>query len=114
LGLSGVKTAKPHCFLETDMELIDVIARVHFENPKTGSVSRKQRLRIGKPLADYLAELGLVDFLNPPQAVVREYPKTEPESLGGDEPSTLLQPAQALPEATATVFRRGRRKKNSE
>jgi hypothetical protein len=96
------------------MELIDVIARVHFENPKTGSVSRKQRLRIIKPLAEYLAGLGLVDFINPPQAVVREYPKTEPESLGGDEPSTLSQPVQALPETIATPFRRGRRRKNSE
>lgn len=96
------------------MELIDVIARVHFENPKTGSVSRKQRLRIGKQLATYLADLGLVDFLNPPQAVVREYPKTEPESLGGDEPSTFVQPAQASPEATVTLSRRGRRRKTSE
>lgn len=96
------------------MELIDVIARVHFENPKTGSISRKQRIRIGKPLADYLAGLGLVDFLNPPQAVVREYPKTEPASLGGDEPSTLLQPAQALTDTTVTLSRRGRRRKTSE
>lgn len=96
------------------MELIEVIAKVHFENNQAGSVSRKQRLRIGKPLADYLAGLGLVDFVNPPRAVVREYPKTEPASLGGDEPSTLLQPAQALPEATVTLSRRGRRRKISE
>lgn len=96
------------------MELIDVIARVHFENPKTGSVSRKQRLRIGIQLATYLADLGLVDFLNPPQAVVREYTKTGPESLGRDEPSTLLQPDQVLPEATVKLSRRGRRRKISE
>ena len=93
------------------MELIDVIAKAHFENPQTGAVSRKQKLRIGKQLAEYLASLDLVDFVNPPQAAVREYPKTEATDLGGGEPSTLSQQDQVLPEPTATVFRRGRRRK---
>ena len=96
------------------MELIDVIAKAHFENPQTGAVSRKQKLRIGKPLAEYLASLDLVDFVNPPQAAVREYPKTEATDLGGDEPSMSSQQAQASQPETATVFRRGRRRKTAE
>lgn len=93
------------------MELIDVVARAHFENPQTGAVSRKQKLRIGVQLAEYLASLELVDYLNPPKAAVREIPKTEATDLGGDEPSTLSQQAQVSHEQTATVFRRGRRRK---
>lgn len=93
------------------MELIDVIAKAHFENPQTGAVSRKQKLRIGKELAEYLSSLGLVDFVNPTQAAVREYPKTVATDLGGDEPSTSSQPDQASQSETAKVFRRGRRRK---
>jgi len=96
------------------MELIEVIAKSHFEDTRIGAVSRKQRLRIGKQLAEQLVDLGLVDYLNPPQAVVIENHKTEPEVVGGDEPSMSLPPEQALPEVTARLFRRGRPKKTSE
>ena len=96
------------------MELIEVIAKAHFENPKTGAVTRKQRLRIGKQLAEYLEGLGLVDFVNPPQAVVINAPKIEPVILGGDEQSTLSQLGQASQETIATPFRRGRRRKTNE
>ena len=96
------------------MELIDVVAKAHFENPQTGAVARKQKLRITRVLAEYLASLDLIDFINPRQAAVREYPKTEPEDLGGGEPSTLSQPDQVSPEPTAKVLRRGRRRKTEE
>ena len=96
------------------MELIDVIAKAHFENPQTGAVSRKQKLKISKQLAEYLASLDLVDFVNPPMAAVREYPKTEATDLGGGEPSTLSQQDQVSQDKIATVFKRGRRKKTEE
>jgi hypothetical protein len=96
------------------MELIEVIANSHFEDSRIGAVSRKQRLRIGKQLAEHLVSLGLVDYVNPPQAVVYENPKIEPEVVGGDEPSMSLPPERVLPEKTATLFRRGRPKKTSE
>lgn len=96
------------------MELIDVIARAHFDNPKVGAVTRKQRLRIGKDLAEHLAALDLIEYVNPPKTEVKEYPKIEATDLGGDEPSMLSQPDQASVEETATVFRRGRRKKTAE
>jgi hypothetical protein len=93
------------------MELIDVVATAHFENPQTGAVARKQRLRIGKQLAQYLDSLGLITFVNPIVAAVREYPKTEAVSLGGDEPSTLSQPEAVSQSETVPIFRRGRRRK---
>jgi hypothetical protein len=96
------------------MELIDVIAKAHFENPNLGAVARKQRLRIGKPLAEYLVGLELVDYANPPKAVVTESPKTEAADLGGDEPSTSSQPDQASQEETVSTSRRGRRRKTGE
>ena len=56
----------------------------------------------------------MVDFVNPPQAVVINTPKIEPVTLGGDEQSTLSQLGQASQEAIATPFRRGRRRKTNE
>jgi hypothetical protein len=96
------------------MEIVDIVAKAHFEDSRVGAVARKQRLRVARPLAEYLESLGLVDFVNPTQAVVIQSPKTEPESLGGDEPLALSPPAQASQEQTATVSRRGRRKKAGE
>ena len=96
------------------MELVDVVAMAHFENPQTGAVSRKQRLRISKQLADYLDSLGLVTFVNPIVTAVREYPKTEATDLGGDEPSTLSPQAPAALSETAKIFRRARRRKAGE
>jgi hypothetical protein len=93
------------------MELIDVVAKAHFENPQTGAVARKQRMRIDVHLAQYLEALGLIDYVNPPVAAVREYPKTEAVDLGGDVPSTWSQPEAASLSETVTTFRRGRRRK---
>lgn len=96
------------------MELVDVVAIAHFENSQTGAVARKQRLRIGKPLAQYLESLGLVAFVNPPVTAVKESPKIEATDLGGGEPSTLSPQAPVSQSETAKVFRRGRRKKTDE
>jgi hypothetical protein len=93
------------------MQLIDVVAKAHFENPQTGAVSRKQRMRIDVHLAQYLEGLGLIDYLNPPVATVREYPKTEAVSLGGDVSSTLSQPEAVSQSETVSILRRGRRRK---
>jgi hypothetical protein len=96
------------------MEIVDIIAKAHFEDSRLGAVARKQRMRVARPLAEYLVSLGLVDFVDPTQAVVTQSPKTEPESLGGDEPQPLSLPDQALPDTTATVSRRGRKRKAGE
>ena len=96
------------------MQLIDVIAKAHFEDTRIGSVTRKQRLRISADLADYLFGMGLIDYVNPPQAVAIENAKTEATDLGGDEPQSLSQPEPALPSETVKVFRRGRRSKMGE
>lgn len=96
------------------MELIEVIARTHFSDSRIGSVSRKQRIRIPKDVAEHLISLDLVEYLNPIKAVVESPVKIEATELGGDEPSTLSQPEPVLQEETATLFRRGRRKKTSE
>jgi hypothetical protein len=96
------------------MELIEVIANSHFEDSRIGAVSRKQRLRIGKELAVQLVSLGLVEYANPQKAAVAETPKIDPVVVGGDEPSMSLPQEQASQEETATLFRRGRRKKTSE
>jgi hypothetical protein len=96
------------------MQLIEVISRAHFEDTRIGSVTRKQRLRISADLADHLYGMGLIDYVNPPQAVVIESPKTEATDLGGDAPQSLSQPEPASQSETVKVFRRGRRKKTGE
>lgn len=96
------------------MELIDVISLAHFDDPRVGAVSRKQRLRIPMPVAEHLVSLGVVQYVNPTSAAVIETHKTEPEVVGGDEPSMSLPPEPVSLDPTATLFRRGRRKKTSE
>lgn len=96
------------------MELIDVISLAHFDDPRVGAVSRKQRLRIPVNVAEHLVSLGVVQYVNPIPAAVIETPKIEPVLVGGDEPSTSLQPEPVSLDPTASLFRRGRRKKTSE
>jgi hypothetical protein len=91
------------------MELVEVISRAHFENPQTGAVSRKQRLRIGVELAKYLKSLDLIDYANPTVTVAKTTAKTEVENLGGGAPSMLLPQAPVLPEQIAPTLPRGRR-----
>jgi hypothetical protein len=96
------------------MQLIEVISLASFEDTRIGSVTRKQRLRISADLANYLHGIGLIKYVNPPQAVVIESPKTEATDLGGDAPQSLSQPEPASPSETVKVSRRGRRKKTGE
>jgi hypothetical protein len=96
------------------MQLIEVISLAHFEDTRIGSVTRKQRLRISADLADHLFGMGLIQYANPQQAVVIESPKTEATDLGGDAPQSLSQPERVSQSETATLPRRGRRKKTGE
>lgn len=44
------------------MELVEVIAKTSFVSQVVGSVNKKQKLNISKPLAEHLASLDLVDY----------------------------------------------------
>jgi hypothetical protein len=96
------------------MELIEVIAKSHFEDSRIGAVSRKQRLRIPKELAEFLINLDLVTYVNPPQAVVKHTPQIVATDAGGDEPQSWSPPAQVLQKETVQLLKRGRRKKTDE
>lgn len=91
-------------------EIVDVIAKAHFFDERIGAVGRKQRMRIPKAVAEYLASMDLVDFVNPPVVATQEILSTEPAESGAGQPSVVSQPAQALPEQTAKPLRRGRKK----
>jgi len=91
-------------------EIVDVIAKAHFFDDRIGAVGRKQRLRIPKALAEYLASIDLVDLVNPSVVATQEIPSTGLVESGVEQPSAALPQAQALPEPTAPIFRRGRKK----
>jgi hypothetical protein len=96
------------------MELIEVIAKSHFEDTRIGAVSRKQRLRIPKELAEFLVNLDLVDYINPPLALVKQTPQIEATESGGDEPQSWSQPEQVSQSETVQAPKRGRRRKTGE
>ena len=96
------------------MELIEVIAKSHFEDSRIGAVSRKQRLRIPKELAEFLVNLDLVDYINPPLALVKQPPQIEAADTGGDELPSWSPPELVSQSQTAQTLRRGRRKKTVE
>jgi len=91
-------------------EIVDVIAKAHFSDARIGAVGRKQRLRIPKEVAEYLYNLDLVDYVNPPVVATTEALSTEPVESGAEQPSAVSQPDPVLPEPTATPSRRGRKK----
>ena len=91
-------------------EIIDVIAKAHFFDDRIGAVGRKQRMRIPKAVAEYLASIDLVDFVNPPVVATQETLSTDPVESGVEQPSVVSQPAQASQEETAKPSRRGRKK----
>lgn len=95
-------------------EIVDVIAKAHFFDERIGAVGRKQRLRIPKQVAEFLVNLDMVDYVNPPMVAPQEIQSTEPAESGVEQPFAVSQPAQVLPEQTATQSRRGRRKKAGE
>ena len=96
------------------MELIEVIAKSHFEDSRIGAVSRKQRLRIPKELAEFIVNLDLVDYINPPLALVKQPPQIEAADTGGDELPSWSPPELVSQSQTAQTLRRGRRKKTVE
>lgn len=106
--------------------MIKVRAAAHFSSSQFGTFTPGEFLMLPVEIANRYAQSGLVTIENyeskphaykapnPPLAAVREYPKTVATDLGGDEPSTLSQPAQASRSETAKVFRRVRRRKTDE
>lgn len=96
------------------MELIEVIAKSHFEDTRIGAVSRKQRLKIPKELAEFLVNLDLVAYANPTPAVVKVTPQIEATDAGGDEPPLWSPPVQVSQKETVQLLKRGRRKKMDE
>ena len=95
-------------------EIVDVIAKAHFSDDRIGAVGRKQRLRIPKALAEYLVSIDLVDLVNPSVVATQEIPSTGLVESGVEQPSAVLPQAQALPEKTVTISRRGRKKMGGE
>jgi hypothetical protein len=86
------------------MEMVDIVATSNFVNSKIGSVTRKQRLRVSKVLAEEFISLGIAK-LNPLMTVCRNQPAlTEPPGDGGGELSASLQVAQASPKQTAILL----------
>lgn len=84
------------------MELVEVVATSHFTDTRIGAVSRKQRIRIARPLAEELASLGLVTFLHPTAATAVPAQSTAPLGDGVGESPALSPAGQASPETTAT------------
>lgn len=84
------------------MEIIDVVASAHFTDTRIGAVSRKQRIRIARPLAEELARLGLVTFLHPTAATAVPAQSTAPLGDGVGESPASSPADQASPETTAT------------
>lgn len=84
------------------MELVEVVATAHFTDTRIGAVSRKQRIRIARPLAEELASLGLVTFLHPTAATAVPAQSTAPLGDGVGESPALSPADQASPETTAT------------
>ena len=86
------------------MEMVDIVATSNFVNSKIGSVTRKQRLRVSKVLAEEFISLGIAK-LNPLMTVCRNQPTlTEPPDDGGGELSASSQVAQASPKKTAILL----------
>lgn len=95
-------------------EIVDIIAKAHFFDPRVGAVGRKQRLRVPKEVAEHLVNLEMADYVNPPKVAPQEIQSTDPVESGVEQPSVASQPDQASPEQTAIPSRRGRRKKAGE
>ena len=86
------------------MEMVDILATSNFVNSKIGSISKKQRLRVPRPLAEEFIKLGIAK-LNPLMTVCRNQPQlTAPQVDGGGELSASLPAAPALPKKTAILL----------
>jgi hypothetical protein len=104
-------------------KMVKVRATAHFSSSQFGTFTPGEILVLPPDAANRYVEKGLVvmepyeskPYIQTPSiptvTAVKQNPKTEATDLGGDEPSTLSQQDQVSHEQTATVFRRGRRRK---
>lgn len=92
------------------MEIVEIVSRAHFYDHRLGAVSRKQRFKIAREFAEYLAQLELVDIVSPITGL-SVAPSTAPIDSGLEEPSASLPQGQASQESIAKPLRRGRKPK---
>jgi hypothetical protein len=86
------------------MEMVDIVATSNFINSRLGSVSKKQRLRVPRPLADEFIRLKIA-ALNPLMAVCRNQPQlTVPLDGGGGELPVSLPVAPVSRKPTAILL----------
>jgi hypothetical protein len=86
------------------MEMVDIVATSNFINSQIGSVSKKQRLRVPRPLADEFIRLKIAK-LNPLMAVCKNKPHlTVPLDGGGGKLSVSLPVAPVSPKKTAILL----------
>lgn len=90
------------------MEFVDVVALAHFADSRVGSVTRKQRIQIGRADAERLEVMGLVTIQSP-KAEPKPEPKTEPELMGEKGPE--LHPVEEQPKPAEAPKWRGRKAK---
>lgn len=94
------------------MELVEVIAKKNFHNTVVGEVTRKDRIRIPKQLAQQFYQMGLVEILERPLKAVPKIPALLiPLDSGAEALPASLPVDQASPEPTAKRQRRGKRRK---
>lgn len=84
------------------MEVVEIVATAHFTDTRIGAVSRKQRIRIYRALAEELQTLGLVEIISPTLATAAQHRQTAPLGDGVGESPALSPAGQASPETTAT------------
>ena len=86
------------------MEMVDIVATANFVSNRIGSITRKQRLRVAKPIADEFVRLGVAK-INPSQQVRQQIPLlTATLAGGGAEPLPLLPADPASPKKTAVLL----------
>ena len=86
------------------MEMVDIVATSNFINSQIGSVTKKQRLRVPRPLADEFIRLKIAT-LNPWMAVCKNKPHlTVALDGGGGKLPVSLPVAPASPKPTAILL----------
>ena len=86
------------------MEMVDIEATRNFRDTRIGGITRKQRIRVEKNLADYFVKLKVAKIV--PNLTVRQncHLLTVPRVDGGIEPSALLPVAPVSPKKTAILL----------
>lgn len=86
------------------MEMVDIVATSNFINSQIGSVSKKQRLRVPRPLADEFIRLKIAK-INPLMAVCKNKPHlTVALDGGGGKLPVSLPVVPASPKPTAILL----------